>query len=1193
MTEENAHLTLDEILEFLRPEDRERDGHSNQRFTHHLSGCAECAWAVGQYRGVMAELNPFKRGGKECPPSSIWAEVAAGVLPNDDALRHLEHVASCPSCSAQLKDALEIVGTNARPEPTLQQSLETSSPARQKSLAAEMAARSRQILESEARPAPKPLKMKPARTFRFPVWAFGAVAAVLILGTALAVFLRQGLGSTEHMLGQAYAQQRTVELRIPGAGYGPVRVERAQKQSHMSSPGALLEAEAAIKKGLEQHPEDPDLLRQKAEADLLNWDFQPAIETLGHALRIQPQSAKLLVDLATAYFERAEATDTPADYESALQHLGDALRLSPKDPTALFNRAIVHERLFLYSRAIADWEELLTIEGDAGWKQEAQKRLNEIRTKQQRHSSRDAPDHLTVAEFKSAVENKTTLDPEQYIQLAERKILPNISHPIQQDPNYQLAMLLAKHFESAHSDRFFADLMQSAGKPGFHEAVFNLGEASKANNAGHSEEAYSSAARSGELFQKLQSDAGAAASEFEEAYALHFESHADQCAKTAANVADTAEQRGYTWLEVQALLERAICSNLQGALGEAKELTQRALQLAKERNYEGFYLRGLMELATLESEAGDESSAWLTIQEGLDRYWRGTFSPVRGYSFYTFLDSVAERLGHWNVQLAAAREALAFSTENPNRIVQALLRSHLAQAALHLGETSLAEEQFQEAARLFSSVPKTPSAQTWELEARIDLANVRSFRSGNASGAFAALTAFLPDVTRISNRYIEFKYYTTLAQLKIKMGDQETAQKFLGTAIMVAEHGLQTLPTWRERLAWMDQKRQAYLLMVQSLLQSGQQDAALRLWERYLAANPDEFTAKTADIKTIALTKMDHQENTVVTYALPPDNIIIWMRQGRQVRSMVVPVPSGDLKRAAQNFLAECSRPDSNLALLRSNAHTLFSWLVKPVSQWLPAGGTLIIEPDGILSTLPMEALVDDSQAYLGEQYRITMASGLIAGTLSEPQRAIQPSDQALVVASPIHADGSFAPPPGALSEAHQVAAQFSHATMLAGNMATVSQVEKEIPRSRVFHFAGHATTGQTGSAILLADGTISISGAPRGHDKHLRTFELSHRWKDVSLAVLSACGTAKPSENLPLDSLVTGLLRAGVPHVVASRWNVDSVTTSNFMVRFYQLALSGKDVASAIQTAASGLRTSDQFSHPYYWAAFSAFGEA
>ena len=141
MREAGAHLTLDEIFMLLRPADREVDGHSNQGLTGHLSHCAECARAIDQYRGVMAELNPFKKGGgattnHECPRPEIWVEVAAGVLSRDETLHHLEHAAVCSSCSAQLKEVLEIVGTNAPPETGLQESLQTGIPTRQKSLAA-------------------------------------------------------------------------------------------------------------------------------------------------------------------------------------------------------------------------------------------------------------------------------------------------------------------------------------------------------------------------------------------------------------------------------------------------------------------------------------------------------------------------------------------------------------------------------------------------------------------------------------------------------------------------------------------------------------------------------------------------------------------------------------------------------------------------------------------------------------------------------------------------------------------------------------------------------------------------------------------------------------------------------------------------------------------------------------------------
>jgi CHAT domain-containing protein/cytochrome c-type biogenesis protein CcmH/NrfG len=1203
VSEANAHLTLEEIFLVFRPQGGGVDGHSNQAVRNHLAHCAECAQVMDRYKGVMAKLNPFNRGGgttiNECPDPDVWVQVAAGLLPSDDALRHIEHAALCSACSAHLKEVLEIVGTNAPPELNLQQSLQTSSPAKQKRLAAEMAQRSRQVLQSEAAPSPIPFK-KPSRTFRLPVWAYGAVAAVLALGVALAVFMRQGPGTTERLLAQAYAQQRTVELRIPGAGYGPIRVERGQKQSQMSSPAALLEAEATIKKGLEQHPDDPNLLRQKAEADLLNWDYQPAIETLGHALRIQPQSPKLLVDLATAHFERAEATDTPADYESALQSLGDALRLSPKDPAALFNQAIVHERLFLYSRAIADWELLLTVEGDAGWKQEAQKRLNDLRTKQQHHSARDAPDHLTPTEFKTSIETKTTLDPEQYIQLAERKILPGISHADIQDQNFQLAMLLAQYFDSAHSDRFFVDLLHSAGRPGFHEAVQLLSKASNANSAGYSEEAHSNAARSAQLFMHAGSTAGMLAAEFEEAYALQFESHANQCMATAAKAADGAQQRGYIWVEIQSLIEQAICSNMTGDLGRAKELAGQALRIAQERNYQSFYLRGLLVTAAMESEAGDELSAWTAIREGLERYWNGSLPAVRAYGFYTLLRLIGEYRGHWNVQFAAAYEALHLGADNPNRVVEAAEHTRLADAALHLGATKVAEEQFARAAQLFSAAPQTASVRWREIEAKIGLAKAQSLQSTRVQDIVRNLLVYLPEIKRLSNRYVESQYYTTLGEMKMTAGEPEAAQQFLGLAIDSADEGLRSLSKWQERVTWIGQKRQSYMLMVEALVRSGRPEAALKIWQHFLTAQPVSplsANSRRSSRPSVLLADAPEQQQPasqtrILTYAVFSNSVTIWTRDGKQVHSVSVPVVSGDLRRTVENFISECSRPDSSLPLLRSDAQALYAWLIEPVRPWLPQNGHLIIEADGVLGLLPIEALIDKSGTYLGQQYTVTVAPGLMGEDNLKAAGSIHSSDSALIVAAPINSQGSLDPPPGALSEAREIAGQFSHATLLPGRKAKSATVQSEIAKSSVFHFAGHTALGRNGAAMLLADGSLSVG--PAANSRHVSSpLAESHVLRNLKLAVFSACGTAKPTENSQVNSLVTEFLRAGVHDVVASRWNVDSIATEEFMTQFYRSVLAGNAVSNALQTVANGFRTTPRRTHPYYWAAFSAFGSA
>jgi CHAT domain-containing protein len=74
-------------------------------------------------------------------------------------------------------------------------------------------------------------------------------------------------------------------------------------------------------------------------------------------------------------------------------------------------------------------------------------------------------------------------------------------------------------------------------------------------------------------------------------------------------------------------------------------------------------------------------------------------------------------------------------------------------------------------------------------------------------------------------------------------------------------------------------------------------------------------------------------------------------------------------------------------------------------------------------------------------------------------------------------------------------------------------------------------------------------------------------------------------------DSLARAFLLAGVPEVVASRWDADSSATAALMDSFYRILLDGRSAPQALQAAAAELRRLPATSHPYYWAAFSAFG--
>jgi CHAT domain-containing protein len=200
-------------------------------------------------------------------------------------------------------------------------------------------------------------------------------------------------------------------------------------------------------------------------------------------------------------------------------------------------------------------------------------------------------------------------------------------------------------------------------------------------------------------------------------------------------------------------------------------------------------------------------------------------------------------------------------------------------------------------------------------------------------------------------------------------------------------------------------------------------------------------------------------------------------------------------------------------------------------------------------------------------------------------------ADRALIVAAP--ASSNIQPPPGAMSEADRIAEKFSNATLLWGGKATLSNVRNEIPQNSIFHYAGHATSGRAGAAMVLADGSLAVAANNVAHNKVFDPLREGQRLTHLKLAVFSACATAYPGEMSRSTSLVTEFLQAGTPVVIASHWNVDSEATTDFMELFYQSALSGRNIAGALQNAATKFRATPGRQHPYYWAAFSVFGSA
>jgi CHAT domain-containing protein len=305
-----------------------------------------------------------------------------------------------------------------------------------------------------------------------------------------------------------------------------------------------------------------------------------------------------------------------------------------------------------------------------------------------------------------------------------------------------------------------------------------------------------------------------------------------------------------------------------------------------------------------------------------------------------------------------------------------------------------------------------------------------------------------------------------------------------------------------------------------------------------------------------------------------------------------LPIDPKQLVYLAYQFAAQCSDPQSDISVLRQNGQKLYGILMAPIETYLDPNRTLIVEADSDLAVIPFQALVKPSGPYLGLDDTVVSSPGFGFYLALQQEHLVSDKLKALVVAAPATSSLSYSPLPDAGREGVEVSSYFRSSVVLTGYAATNRAVLFNLGHSGVFHFAGHAISSPEGVGLVLAEGEpqSKIAGT-------LLTPELisSAPVGKLRLAVLSACSTGLPGLDGMGDTqnIAAAFLRARVPHIVASRWNVDSATTARLMLIFYQGLLHGDGVPTALQKAAAQIAKKSSTMHPYYWAAFSAFGRA
>ena len=1206
--EENAieHIGNTELATLLEESRRCPDSVDTANVHPHLAVCPACreqfeglALLDRQLKGMKPAESALRQG--DCTGHAMWREIAGGLTPPDQTLPYIEHASRCDYCGPLLREAVaelsDLHGETTEAERKRIATLESTRAEWQQKLTQRITRTSHAGRDRKSIPWWR--GWPTGSRLNAPRLAMAGASLLAVVAVGSWVVVRQNDYSNQpaasQLLARAYTEKRTLELRIAGADYAPLRVSLGPAASFTSRPAALLRAEALIATQLESHPADPSWLQAKAQADVLEGKYDAAVQDLRRALELEPHSPALLTDLATAYFQRAQQEDRKEDFGTAYEYLSQALKLRPDDPVALFNRAIVSEQQFLYHQALDDWEHYLRVDPGSPWVEEARNRANAVQEKLKKHASQStpllSPAQLAVMAATAASEVDQRI--EEYLHEAVRSWLPQAFPETRAnaDPSAAQALFfLADLTIRQHGDRWLADLLHGSAAPRFPHAATALARAVEANDADEYGVSRQRAGLAEKSFRAFGNTAGALRAEFEQSFAAQFSRRSEECRRRS--LAAVAESRGYSypWVQTQLELEESVCSALMGNLGGHEKFARRALDRAQRAGYDALSLRALGFLIDSKFSTGDRSGGWKLVCTGLERYWAGQFPAMRGYNLYSEVADAAGAASQPNLQMSIWREAAALIDPTEGLQFRASAHSSIAEAANAAHQPEVAASEYQEAARLYALAPQTEAARAERIESEIRSAQFEA-RNGSFDAALARLTRAQAEVQQLSNNYLAQIFYSTLGEVQLRSHRAVAAEQAFRPALRLAEQNLASLTSEQDRTSWSKDAAPIYLGLAEAELVQGREQESLDVFEWYLGApqRTAEPSQPLPDPSWLSARIPLLTNQTVLAYGVLPDGLAIWVYDNRGLSAVWIPKSPQELQDLAANFYDQCSDPRSELSALRRDGQSLYSLLIAPVNQRLDPNRTLVIETEGLLARLPFEVLMDASGHYLIERGPIVHSPGPYGEARMHPDTAISPGLSALVVGSAASSpdSGMFAVP-NVPAGADTIAGAFHFPRVLKGSEATLSAVAGALPMAEVFHFAGHAiaTSNHTG---LMLEGGDTRTGIPVLLDAHvLRNLKLHN----MKLAVLAACSTdSGEGGSRGFDSVADALQTSGVPHVVASRWAVDSIESSTSMDYFYRSLLSGQTVSAATRLTSQNMLLNPRTAHPYYWAAFAAYG--
>jgi tetratricopeptide (TPR) repeat protein len=1037
-----------------------------------------------------------------------------GDVPDGRADDLFEHAMVCPQCAEMLRS---IIGID---EPVLNESrlmaeMEILHPRGQTVLAGKMAEQSRSRRGSGSR------------------W-LAAAAAVLVAAGLGWFLLQQRAEPPLALLARAYTERRQFEVRVPGASYGPLRIDKGGGAPIGELPAVLLEAQLATRKRLDLAPEDAEALHARGRAELLTWKFEEALQSFQAAADLGANSAEFLTDYATGFFLRAERNGTPVDYSAALERLGEALRKDPNNVAALFNRAIVHERLMQYDPAVADLLKVLALEQDGAWRTEAEARLAEVRKRI------------------GAVFGTPKADASSGGELAlERAMMGELANGRAELTGW------ASKLATAHRDPWLqeaVELQKSHGAEIRALTELAIARSSSSDPAG-------AALRLRELGGRRLPAALAMWLQYEYVHRAARSRSVDRC-KIPGLVLENAKR--YPWFAAQLTLEDSLCAagrqDLAAAerqIGETERICDRynlrltrlhCMGVRAQRLVDTGYYRESLQLA----------HAALRLMEGAG------YPSRRAYDFHTAILRAAAHLDRPHTARGAAAMMTSVSTRTGMKMFEMIGRSQAAAFAVRAGDADDARNEFQRASELADGLIANADASNYWRQARIGLFEFKH--------DLAALRQLLAESSEL-NTYFDRTLVGAICREELRAGKyervDELAQGYLKRLIPADGAPRANLRAYRDDL------REISRSAVQARLALGRPGDALAT---KLSMDDIDRRLMWPGVGKLAGTAAIPPRAAVVTAEKLGERLGIWTHTASGLRFRWVASHSALslLARRLNRMTATETMPAGGIAAAaRALSAVLFADVDRGTERvYFRANHELGTLPVSLLRELPSGGRpfisylpYADLSRFEGEPGKIQV---IAANRLNWEMTTLLPMR------------------PSIDREIKLIFEAFPQVKVLDGDRATSTALDAAAQEPGILHFSGHAIRWRDKVALVVAP-----DAKDRRPDRAngLWTIDPASRFRS-RLVVFSACGTAllSPQDTVTPDHLAETILLAGAGGVLATLWDVDAEASADWMGHFYRAMQRGRGPQPALEEANDALQKSAKWRHPRYWASYSLY---